>query len=275
MSHKQHKKVSHSLVDIALLTCGVVDLPVFKDCINAIKREMEAVESSFQVFFNGVPPENRQAFLEVVSTIPKVQLRNSSENLGYPMGANRAIRMGTAPLVLFITDDVVLHEGALKTLIETMENPSISLCGLKLLFPKTSTDKNRPAGRVQHIGHAVDLSGQVVHPLLGWRPENKKCNISREVQSVTGAVFMVRRNLFHKAGGFYEGYGRGYFEDVDLCLTLRGMGGHIYIDVNAVADHYTNASMMKINQPIPMNQNRQLLLTRKSGQFIHDSWSFW
>lgn len=278
MSRKQHKSIKpikRPVVDIALLTCGVVDIPVFRDCVASIKREMETVDASFQVFFQGVTPENKQPFSEIVYTVSNANLRTSTENMGYPKGANRAIRMGTAPLVLFITDDIILHEGTLKVLIETMKNPEIAVCGLKLLFPKTSTDKNRPAGRVQHIGHGIDLHGEVVHPLMGWRPENKKCNVSREVQSVTGAVFMVRRNLFIKAGGFYEGYGRGYFEDVDLCLTLRAMGHRIYIDTNAVADHYTNASMLKINQPIPMTQNRQLLLSRRGNQLINDSWSFW
>lgn len=274
MSRKT-KKIVQNVVDIALLTCGVVDLPIFRDCIHAIKREMEGIAAGFHVFFNGAPQETAQSFKQIIlEVIPTAQIRFSSKNEGYPKGANAAIRMGVAPLVLFITDDVVLHEGSLKTLIETMKEPNIGLCGLKLTFPKTSTDVNRPAGRVQHVGHAVDLHGQIIHPLLGWRPENKKCNVSREVQSVTGAVFMVRRELFRKAGGFYEGYGRGYFEDVDLCLTLRQMGSHIYINTNATADHHTNASMLKINEPIPMTQNRQILLSRRGNQLIHDSWSF-
>lgn len=275
MSRKQHKKVVHGQVDIALLTCGVVDLPVFERCIEAIKREMETVQCNFQVFFQGVTPENRQPFTNIINTVSNANLRTSADNAGYPVGANRVIRMGSAPLVLFVTDDIVLGEGSLKKLIETMENKDIGLCGLKLTFPKNSVDKARPAGRVQHIGHAIDLHGEVTHPLMGWKPENEKCNKSREVQSVTGATFMVRRDLFRKAGGFNEAYGRGYFEDVDLCLTLRSMGSHIFINTEATAEHYTNASMVKINQPIPMYQNRQLLVMRHGRNLIHDSWSFW
>lgn len=269
------KKVVHNQIDIALLTCGVVDLHIFRDCVAAIKREMESFNCGFHVFFQRVTQENRKPFSDIIYTVSNAQIRTSTEDLGYPAGANRAIRMGSAPLVLFITDDIILNEGTLKTLVETMENKDIGICGLKLTFPKSSTDKDRPAGRVQHVGHAIDLHGEVVHPLMGWRPENKKCNVSREVQSVTGAVFMVRRELFKKAGGFFEGYGRGYFEDVDLCLTIRAMGSHVYINTNATAEHYTNASMIKINQPVPMTQNRQLFIARKGNMLIHDSWSFW
>ncbi len=271
---RKHKKTVHNQIDIALLTCGLVDLPVFKDCVEAIKREMASVPANFYVFFNGLPTEAKQPFSEIISTT-EATVRHSSERVGFSAGANRVIRMGSAPLVLFITDDIILHEGALKELTETMKEKAITLCGLKLVYPNSITDKNRPAGRVQHIGQAIDLHGEVTHPLLGWKPENKKCNISREVQSVTGGVFMVRRDAFKKANGFFEGYGLGYYEDVDLCMVLRAMGGRIYIETRAVADHYTNMSMLRSGQTPPMYQNRMLFQMRHSGRLVHDSWTFW
>lgn len=270
----KQKSKPNKLVDIALLTCGLVEPQVFQDCVESLKKEGEGV-ANFQVFFNGLPPESRDLFSHIAYTMPNVLLRNTSERVGFPAGANRVIRMGNSPLVLFVTDDIILKEGTLKTLVNRMDDKTIALCGLKLLFPLSSTDKARPAGRVQHIGHGIDLHGEVTHPLLGWKPENKKCNNSRDVQSVTGGVFMVRRELFKRAGGFFEGYGLGYFEDVDLCLTLRQMGHRIFIDTNAVADHHTNSSMLKANQPIPMYQNKMLFQMRKGNVLVHDSWSFW
>ena len=271
---RKHKKTIHNQIDIALLTCGLVDLPVFKDCVEAIKREVASVPANFYVFFNGLPPEAKQPFSEIIAT-SEATVRHSSERVGFSAGANRVIRMGSAPLVLFITDDIILHEGALKELVETMKEPKVTLCGLKLVYPKNSTDKNRPAGRVQHIGQAIDLHGEVTHPLLGWKPENEKCNKSREVQSVTGGVFMVRRDAFRKAGGFFEGYGLGYYEDVDLCMILRAQGGRVYIETRAVADHYTNMSMLRSGQTPPMYQNRMLFQMRHGARLIHDSWTFW
>lgn len=281
MSRKHRNPIRHSVVDIALLTCGLVDLPIFRDCVAAIKREMETVDCQFHVIFNGLDTKNRVPFHEIVSTIPNPKVKHSSDRLGFSAAANRVIKQGTSPLVLFITDDVILHEGSLKKLVETMDNPEIGLCGMKLIFPKDSTDKGRPAGRVQHIGHAIDVRGEVVHPLIGWTPENPKCNISREVQSVTGAAFIVRRNVFLRAGGFFEPYGIGYFEDVDLCLSIRqiptGKGGNykVWVNTEAVATHVTNASMNKSGQPIPMTQNKMIFQMRNSQRMVNDSWTFW
>lgn len=281
MSKRNRNPVRNSLVDIALLTCGLVDLPVFRDCVSAIKREMQTIDCQFHIILNGLAPEARESFNQIIQTIPNPRMKHSSERLGFSAGANRIIRQGTSPLVLFITDDVILHEGTLRKLVQTMDDPTIGLCGLKLIFPEDSTDPTHPAGRVQHIGHGIDIRGEVTHPLIGWFPANPKCNVSRELQSVTGGVFMVRRNTFLRAGGFWEGYGIGYFEDVELCLTIRqipnGKEGNykVWINTEATATHITNASMLKSEQPPTFDTNRFVFQKRNGGRMTNDNWTFW
>ena len=86
---------------------------------------------------------------------------------------------------------------------------------------------------------------------------------------------MVRRHAFLKAGGFFEGYGVGYFEDVDLNLTLRSLGFKIWIDAQAVGTHYTNASFLKAQVNIPLEGNKSIFRSRKGSMLVNDSFSFW
>lgn len=279
--NRNRQAVRKPILDVALLTCGLVDLPVFKDCVEAIRREIEGLDVNVYIMMNGLTPETRAPFSEIANTLPHAGFKHSSERVGFPVAANRIIRQGSSPLVLFVTDDVILHEGALKSLLETMKQPDIGLCGLKLIFPKDSTHPGNVAGRVQHIGHAIDIRGEITHPLLGWSPENPRCCISREVQSVTGGVFIVRRNIFLRAGGFFEGYGLGYFEDVDLCLSIRSVpygendGYKIWINTDAIATHITNASMVKSGQPIPMQTNKFIFQHRNARRMVNDTFTFW
>lgn len=271
---KLRQQRKHALVDIAVLTAGVIDPAVFRKCIEAIVREMQTVESELYVFRNGNVPETQKAYDDILASSPAKVLRNN-QDVGFPAGTNRAIRAGYAPLVLFVSDDVILHEGTLAKLVKRMDDPTIGLCGLKLMFPEDSQDPGRPAGRVQHIGHSINVQGNITHPLLGWSPNNPKCNVSRDVQSVTGAAFMVRRNTFLKAGGFFEGYGNGYFEDVDLNLTIRSMGSRVYIDTDCTATHWVGSTFIKRNQPTNMEVNRMILIQRKGRLFVNDAWTFW
>ncbi len=273
--NRKRSPIKNSEIDIALLSCGLVDLPVFEKCVDAIVREVQGLESQVYVYLNGAPKEVRNDFERVCLKYANVNLKQSTERVGFPVGANRVIKYGNSPLVLFITDDVILHPGSLKILVDRMKlDSTIGLCGMKLIFPEDSTDPSRPAGRVQHIGHGIDIRGKVTHPLIGWSPDNPKCNVSREVLSVTGGVFITRRNAFLRSGGFWEGYGTGYYEDIDLNITLRDQGWKIWVEPSASATHYTNMSMSKAKLP-PIQNNESVFISRKGDKLVNDNWTFW
>ena len=275
MSRKR-KKVKNTELDICLLSCGLVEPKVFEDCLSAIVREAEQFRSQIYIYLNGAPKEDKIKFVDMVKKYPQVHLKQSSDRVGFPAGANRVIKNGNAPLFLFITDDIILHPGSLGALVDKVRsNEKIGVCGMKLTFPEDSTTQQRPAGRVQHIGHGMDIRGKVTHPLMGWKSDNPKCNVSRQVLSVTGGVFLARRNAFLKVGGFWEGYGIGYYEDVELCLQIGSAGYIIWVETNATATHYTNMSMEKSEIRPSMQVNEMLFLERNKQFLINDSWTFW
>ena len=267
MSRTNSKPSQGVLVDICLLTCGMVKMSIFKKCIEAIKAEIPTISSRLIVFQNGpVPKESVAEQTRILSDLPPLsKVISSPQRGGFPLGANRVIRAGHAPLVLFITDDIILKPGCLDALVRRMDHPEIGICGLKLIFPLDSNESG-PAGTVQHVGHGISIRGSITHPFLGWSADNPKCCVSREVASVTGGCFMVRRPVFEKAGGFFEGYGVGYFEDVDLCFTIEKLGYKVFIDVDAQAYHYVGQSMRQAERP-PVTFNEMILHTRHPNDF--------
>ena len=262
-------KLSFPLVDVCVMTAGCVDM--FEKCIAAIMPQILGIDSRIYVLNNGAPSEK---YDEIYETLPKnAQVIRLYENVGFPAGANKLFKRGLAPLILFVSDDVILKDGAVEALLRRMDDPKIGLCGMKLLFPEDAT--NRPAGKVQHVGHGFDIHANIIHPLIGWSADNPKCCISREVLSVTGAAFIVRRKAFMEAGGFFEGYGRGYYEDSDLCLTLRKLGYKIYIDTDAIGYHYVGATMEFLKAKNPMIYNQTLFMQRHMRDLAWDSWTYW
>src|SRR4030066_424432 len=81
-------------------------------------------------------------------------------------------------------------------------------------------------------------------------------NPMKEVYAVTGAAFMTKKNIWNKARGFNEAYGKGTWEDMDYCLTVRDMGYNVIVNPEAVAVHYTGATAEKANEPFPLQFNR-------------------
>jgi len=262
--------MKNNILDIAVLTAGRVDL--FEKCIDALLFEMRP-EYKIHVCNNGHPSKEYEEVYKKLPVGSVVKRQNKDD--GFGAGANIAIKSGSAPLVLFITDDVFIHPGSIEKLLETMKVPDIGMCGYKFLFPEDSEDPNRPAGRVQHVGMASNIRGEMVHPLIGWHSENPKCNISRDVAAVTGASFMIRRSAYQRAGGFNPIYGKGYYEDVDLCLTIRSQGSRIYINTEATATHGVGQTFKNEKTPAPIQQNLQIFRSRWLNRLEWSDWNMW
>lgn len=271
---KEYKKTAFSLLDIVVLTAGAVD--IFERCIDSILSQNTNIESKLYIFNNALPEETLPKYQQIYEKCPStMRLLKSKENMGFPVAVNRAIRAGTSPLVLFVSDDVILHQNCIDILVRRMDDPSIGLCGMKLLFPNDSTTPSHPAGKVQHVGHSMNIKGDIFHIFIGWSADHPKTNISRDAFSVTGAAFIVRRKLFLQVGGFFEGYGLGTYEDVDLCLTLRQLGYRIFIETNAVGTHYVGTTAIMKKRPFPIEYNKLIFQQRHMRGFAWDEWDKW
>lgn len=267
---RKHGVSEKPLVDVVVTCAGRFDM--LRDCLAALDAQ-ETPHSTILIDIAS-PAEERIANQELFDGRTTKRLQ---QNVGFPRGANEGARMGSAPLILFLGDDVTLQEGALDAMVRRMDDPTIGICGAKLIFPLTSTSPIRPAGKVQHVGLALNIRGDIIHPLVGWSPENPKTCNSREVLAITGACYMIRRHLFSKIGGFDAAFGLGTFEDVDLCFKSRQAGFRIFVEAEAKGYHYTGASAEKLQTPFPLQQNAMIFKSRWGGTpfMLWDEWSWW
>lgn len=279
------KVVSKSpLIDIVIPTAGRFDL--LEKCLDIVYKQAQDIPLTISVVDIDSPSEERianshlffyQPDKDPAHNVIQFQTKRHTTNVGFPTGANDGARMNRSPLIMFLGDDVELADGAIQEVINTFNDHAVGIVGIKLMFPLNSTDKIRPAGKIQHIGLALNIRGQPIHPLVGWSPANPKTQQSRDAWAVTGACFTVRRELFNKVGGFDTVYGKGTYEDCDLCMKVRQLGHRVYLNANTYGYHYVGASAEKRREAFPMQQNLQIFQSRwgQSGQMIWDEWQYW
>jgi GT2 family glycosyltransferase len=269
--NKKHRASSAKpQVDVVIITGGRWDF--LKQCLDALEKQ--TVPVNVILLDNACEAEERIQNQELFEGLTAKRLQKS---LGFPAANNEAVRMGSAPLILFLNDDCILTENAIEKMLETMKDESVGVCGAKLLFPISSTDANRPAGKVQHVGMALNIRGDVTHPLVGWSANHPKCNVSREAFSVTGACLMTRRALFNQIGGFDASYGAGTFEDVQFCLQVKSLGKRIFVNCDALGYHYAGATAEKKKTGYPLQANSLTFKSRFQGSpFMQwDEWIFY
>lgn len=269
----KRKRIKETAIDVVIATGGRFDK--LKLCLDALQAQKDAPK--FEVFLmdNNTDTQERLHHKELFEHPVIKESKRVTQSLGFPAINNLGAKMGHAPLILFLNDDVELFPDALFQLYSAMKK-GIGVVGAKLMFPKDSTSEIRPAGKVQHVGLASTIRGNIIHPLVGWSPENPKCNVDREVLAVTGACLLVRRELWDKAGGFFEGYGIGTFEDIELCFAVRMFGQKVFVNTNAKGYHYTGATAEKKQVKYPLQQNALIFRTRwaQSGLYKWTDWEF-
>jgi len=147
---------------------------------------------------------------------------------------NAAAAGSTAPLLLFLNDDItVAGAGWLEALVEHGARPEVGVVGARLLYPD---------GRLQHAGVVIGIFGVCGHAFKG-HPGNLPtygglAEVSRNVSAVTGACMLVPAAVFRAAGGFDEQAFPVAYNDIDLCLRVLQSGRRVIYTPYATLYHH-------------------------------------
>lgn len=173
----------------------------------------------------------------LASAYPQVRLLPQGRNLGYAGGMNAGLRAAQGELIAFLNNDVILRPDWLRQLAQVMvADRHIGVAGCKLLYPEGNL--------IQHAG------GILRYPLAlpdhyGFRqPDTGQFDQIRDVDYVTGAAFVARREMLDRIGAFDEGF-YFYFEDTDLCFRARAAGWRVVVVPQAVAIHLESATAVR------------------------------
>ncbi len=132
---------------------------------------------------------------------------------------NYAASQATGEYLLFLNNDTeVITPDWIEAMVEQAQRPAIGAVGAKLLYPDDT---------VQHAGVIVGLGGVAGHSHKYFGADEPgyfyTLQTVNNFSAVTGACFMIRREVFEEVGGFDEGMAIA-FNDVDLCLRVRAAG---------------------------------------------------
>jgi len=204
------------------------------DCVTSLATNGVA---DIVVVENGEPGSTRDALGELAVT-----LVTPRANLGYGRGVNRGAAF-TAPAkyLLVSNPDVVVHEGCVDALVTYLDaHPHVGIVGPKIVTPSGET---YPSQRV-FPNMWLAAAHAVLAPLWPGNPFTRRYRSPRAdgtVDWVSGAFFVIRRDVFERIGGFDERYFM-FAEDMDLCWRVREAGFGVAACDAAVVTHIEGVS---------------------------------
>ena len=208
-------------------------LPIF----NNIKLTMECLLSIEENLDNKINFEiivaddaSTDDTAEVLKSIANIRYFRNDENLGFLRNCNRALEMVQGKYTLYLNNDVQVTAGWLEALLNTFEiYPNAGVVGPKFIYP---------SGHLQEAGGAFMPDGSTTMIGLDNDPSLPGFNYLRQVDYVSGACLIIPTSLVREIGGFSEEFLPCYYEDSDLCLSVRAAGYEVYYNPDAVIIHH-------------------------------------
>ena len=169
---------------------------------------------------------------------PWVKLIVSKINTGFSKGNNIAMKQSNNPFILFLNSDCFVEEDSLlKSLKFFKEHPDCGVLGVKLVYENGALQPS--AGFLPNPFNTILWIFGIAN---SFHPRNKFFyKAEKQVGWVTGAFFMIKRQIFEKVGGFDENIFM-YMDEVDLCKRVNFGGFKVYFTPSIQVTHLQRSS---------------------------------
>lgn len=218
--------------------------PMLAACLRASGRETLPVQ---RIVVDNASDDDSVESVAASADLGDVEILRNERNVGFARAVNAGVLRARAPLVLVLNPDCIAFPGAIGVLAETMGRRSRAAVAGGLVVNPDGTEQRGCRRRDPTPGRIVRRMMYPVARRFGATDNGVDLAGTAlpaeavEVDAVSGAFLMLRRDVFEDLGGFDEDYFL-HFEDLDLCRRVRRSGRDVLFEPAALAVHLKSAS---------------------------------
>jgi GT2 family glycosyltransferase len=248
--------------DLAVIIVNFDTAQIVGDCLRSIDEARDELELEIFVIDNGSVDGS---VAHIREQFPWVALIENPTNRGFGAANNQGLERCTAPFALLLNSDTQVYPGALRRMLEVArERSDAAIVSCKLVdangAPQPSASSLPELGlqaasflglkRLLKPGRArtlVELPfvGPIFQRLTGgYFVPLASLSEPIQVEFVSGACMMVRREFWETVGGFDEELFL-YLEDADWCRRAKESGWKLYFVPDVAVLHLGGQSFMR------------------------------
>jgi GT2 family glycosyltransferase len=183
----------------------------------------------------------------IARSYPEATLIAEKTNHGFGPAHRIALKSATAPWLLLLNPDTVILDNAIDNLFNfAKRTPDAGIWGGRTLYADGSLNPTSCFGKMtlwSVFCRVIGFNG-VFRRSAFFNSEyygNWPRDSERSVDIVTGCLFLIKRELWDRLGGFDDTFVM-YGEEVDLCLKAHKTGVRPRITPDATIIHHGGAS---------------------------------
>jgi GT2 family glycosyltransferase len=208
-------------------------------------------------------------------TAPIGKIFQTEQNSGFAGACNVGAFHATGDYLIFLNADTLVTKDWIAPIIKILEDEKTGIVGnLQIKKGGQWDDYIDGAGSewhwdglvFHHIGRHSYKFKLIDKP---FHPDNCPADVidkAREVEMVTGCCFGIRKKVFEQIGGFNLSYKIGYWEDSEICMSVKELGYKIIFTPESKIYHHLSHSNSSGHQF--QNHNKNFFVNKwvKSGR---------
>lgn len=209
-----------------IVNYNVTDL--LRNCLRSIQKYVVDIDYEIIVIDND---STDASWKNLIDEFPDVDFITNSKNEGFAIANNKAVRKAQGEYILLLNPDTELEGFYMKEILDFANTQShFGSLGVRmhdatgLFLPESK----RSVPNILSSFNKLFLNSKKTTTKSYYRNDINEFDIA-EVEVITGAFFLIKKNVYAEIGGLDESYFM-YGEDIDICYTLllRGLKNYYY-----------------------------------------------
>lgn len=232
------------MTDLSIIIVNYNVKEFLLNMLDSVQKATKTISAEIIVVDNASDDGSVESIKE---KFPSVKLIVNEKNVGFGAANNIAMLHASGKYFLLINPDTIVREDTFIKMISFFEqNPEAGIAGCKVLNADGSLQLACRRGfpgpwtsftKVMGLSTLFPKSRLFARYNLTYLDENK----TYEVDAVSGAFMMLRKEVYDKIGGFDQEFFM-YGEDLDLCYRTQQAGYKVFYVHSTEIIHYKGES---------------------------------
>ena len=205
-------------IDIIIVSYNAKDK--LKRCINSVRKFTKEWNYLITVIDNG----SRDGTKRFLRSQKDLNVIYNNSNLGFAKAINLALKKTKNELIVCLDDDTEVTENWLNGLYKEIAKKKVGIVGPQLLFPNLKFHFSA----FLIIDNGININNMFRERYLR----------TQEVDGVSGACWLMKRELLRNVGYFDERFSPCAYEDMDYCFRVRLSGCKIIYTTQVKVIHH-------------------------------------
>lgn len=267
-------------MDLSIIIVNYNTKDLLKECIDSIAKHTKGKKYEIIVIDNASADGSPEEVGKLARRLKLIKLIKNKKNIGFAAANNQGIKVARGKYFLLLNSDTLLKKNVLAEMLSWMDNHTkVGLATCALLNSDGSTQGTGGyfptlirvfSWMILRLVPNIDKIIKPFHPVhhLADRKGAEFFENEKELDWITGAFFLIRREVFEQIGYLDEDYFM-YTEDTDYCFRAKKAGWKVYYLPQWGINHYGGASGSTWGHVIPEYEGVKLFYKKH-----YPSWQY-